>query len=282
MLAEQLHAIQEQFSGTYAVCAKHWGTGEIVAYGNVERPYETASVMKLPVLLEALRQCQAGYHQLDQLVTYTDEDFVKGSGVLQHLTPGLTLSLRDVLTLMIIVSDNLATNIIIRTIGLDRINQLCRDAGLNVTEVRRKISFESSDPLGMSSPADLIQLLSMTYHHQILDPKYTAVALDILGRQQYNTIITRALPYELLDDNDDEPPWVEVMSKSGSLTGIRNDAGIIKTPWGTYALAIMSEGSRDERFHVDTEAQVLLPQVSRAIFDHFIQDAWKTDVLREG
>lgn len=275
MLTEQLQIIQEQFSGTYAVCAKHWETGETIAFGDIERPYETASVMKLPVLLEGLRQCQAGYRRLDEPVSYTPEDFVKGSGVLQHLTPGLSLSFRDILTLMIIVSDNLATNIALRTVGIDRVNQLCRDVGLQVTEVRRKISFDSPEPLGLSSPADLVQLLFMTYHQQILDVEHTAIALDILGRQQYNTLITRALPYELLDDNDDEPPLVEVMSKSGSLTGVRNDAGIVRTPWGTYALAIMSEGSKDERFHVDTEAQVLLPQVSRAIFDHFIGDAWK-------
>ena len=126
MLTEQLHAIQEQFSGTYAVYAKHWETGEVIAYGDVERPYETASVMKLPVLLEGLRQCQTGHRRLDEAVSYTPEDFVEGSGVLQHLTPGLTLSFRDILTLMIIVSDNLATNIALRTVGIERVNQLCR------------------------------------------------------------------------------------------------------------------------------------------------------------
>ncbi|WP_338055153.1 serine hydrolase [Sulfobacillus harzensis] len=274
MLVELLRGIQNQFSGSYAVYAEHLGRGEIIAFGEVERPFETASVMKVPVLVEALRQCENGIHCLDEPITYLPEDFVKGSGVLQHLTAGISLPFRDVLTLMIIVSDNLATNMAIRTVGLDAVNQLCRDAGLSSTQVRRKIAFDSPDPLALSSPRDLVELLKAIHRQTLLSPEYSAIALDIMERQQYNTILTRALPYELLDDNGDDPPRVRVMSKSGSLTGVRNDAGLVATPWGTYAIAIMSEGSTDPRFHVDTEAQVVLPAVSRAVFDHFVGDAW--------
>lgn len=275
MLTQKLQDIQQRFSGTYAVFAEHLGSGEMVQFGAVDRRFETASVMKLPVLVEALRQCRTGLHRLDEPVTYQSQDFVKGSGVLQHLTPGISLPLRDVLTLMVIVSDNLATNMVIRVVGLESINALVGSCGLTATEVRRKISFDSPDPLGWSSPRDLVTLLKALFNRTLLGSEYSAIALDMLGRQQYNTLLTRALPYEVLDDNDDEPPLVRVMSKSGSLTGIRNDAGIVETPWGTYAIALMSEGSVDTRFHMDTEAQVLLPEVSRAIFDHFVGPMWE-------
>lgn len=275
VVIDKLEAVAKSFSGNYAVYAEHFDSGEVVEYGNSHGQFETASVMKLPVLVEALRQCQGGTLRLDQLISYEASDFVEGSGVLQHLSFGIRLPLHDVLTLMIIVSDNVATNMVIRTVGLKPINQLCFDAGLQKTEVRRNISFDATDPLGLSSPRDMVTLLKLLHDHRVLDDTYSELALDILSRQQYNTMLTRALPYSLLDDNDEEAPLVRVMSKSGSLKGIRNDVGMVSTPWGTYGIAIMSENSLDQRFHVDTEAHVVLPRVSRLLFDHFIGDAWK-------
>jgi beta-lactamase class A len=271
MIHQQLADIAREFSGDYALYAQHLETSEIIQFGDTTRPRETASVLKLPVLIEALRQCQEGDHQLTDLLVYEAEDEVEGSGVMQHLSRGIHLPLRDVLTLMIIVSDNVATNITLRTVGIDRVNALCANLGLQATQVVRKISFDAKEgrPLGLSSPCDLVTLLTKLYRGEILAEPYRRIAFDILSRQQYQTLLTRYLPYELISDEEEEPPLVRVLSKSGSLTGIRNDAGLVLTPWGDYAIAIMSERSRDRRFHPDTEAHVVLPKASRAVFDYF-------------
>ncbi|AEW05746.1 beta-lactamase [Sulfobacillus acidophilus DSM 10332] len=272
-LDNELMAVQREFSGRYAVYAEHLGTGETVSFGDVQTAWETASVMKLPILTEALRQCQEGVHALTEPVEYRRDDGVPGSGVLQYLTPGVTLPFKDVLTLMVIVSDNVATNMVLRTIGIEAVNQTCHDMGLMQTRVMRRIDFSSPDPLGLSSPFDLVQLLKSLYFNTVLDSRHAGIAVEILRHQQYQTLLTRYLPYDLLDDNDREIPIVTVASKSGSLTGIRNDAGLVISPWGDYAVAIMSEASKDRRFHVDTEAFQVLPRVSRAIFDYFIPEA---------
>lgn len=277
-LEEQLAEIRDQFSGQFAVYAEHLGTGEVVAFGAVNDPFETASVLKVPVLVEALRQCRDGLHQLDELVESRPEDFVKGSGILQSLTQGLALPLKDVLTLMIIVSDNEATNMVLRTVGIEAVNERCRALGLTQTEIKRNIKFDPPGTLALSSPADLVRLFKGLYEGTVLEEPWRTEALDILEKQHYNTLLTRAMPYALLEEDDEtEKAPVRVLSKSGSLTGIRNDAGLVLTPWGNYAIALMSVNSTDERFHVDTEAHVLLPQVTRAIFDHFIPPSVRGD-----
>lgn len=269
----QLAEVQERFSGTYTLYAEHLGTGEAISFGDVDRPMETASVMKLPILVEALRQCREGNLHLEQLIERQADDEVGGSGLLQHLSAGLRLPLRDVLTLMIIVSDNIATNMALRLIGIDAVNRLCRELELHHTTIYRDIRFDRPDPLAVSTPHDIVTLLKAVYRRTVLDDTWAERALDILGRQQYNTLLTRHMPYDLIDDNEDEPPAVRVLSKSGALTGVRNDAGLVLTPWGDYAIAIMSEGSNDPRFHQDTEALLVLPEASRAVFDYFCSGA---------
>lgn len=269
-IMEKLSDIQHQFSGRYALYAEHLKTGEKIQFGPVTEPMETASVLKVPVLVEALRQCHRGQLSLTQDHEYREEDFVEGSGILQNLSFGLRLSLHDVLTLMITVSDNIATNMALRIVGIDQVNSTCRDLGLKHTEVCRRIDFSLEGPLGLSTAQELVQLFKGIYAATALDSDSRTIAIDILEKQQYNTLLTRQMPYDLLTDNDEVPPKVVIASKSGSLTGIRNDAGLVMTPWGDYAIAVMSEGSSDHRFHVDTEAHVVLPQAARAVFDHFI------------
>lgn len=271
---EKLFRIQERFSGRFSLFAEHLGSAEVIQFGSVKEPMETASVMKLPILVDALRQCRKGRHHLDDAITYYHEDFVEGSGVLQHLSAGISLPLRDVLTLMIIVSDNVATNMVLRTIGIESVNRTCEELGLRDTSIKRRIDFRAKGPLALSTAYDLVQLLKGIYQKTALDPVSADIAKDILAHQQYNTLLTRDMPYELLDDNEDKPAQVIIASKSGSLTGIRNDAGLLFSPWGDYAIAIMSADSADQRFHVDTEAHVILPEAARAVFDHFIPAPW--------
>jgi len=267
-IQEHLSRIQNEFSGRYALFAEHLGTGEIVQFGTMV-PMETASTIKLPILVEALRQVEHGQLDLKSLVELDSADLVEGSGVLQTLTLGLQLSLLDVLRLMITVSDNVATNMVLRIIGLSSVNHAMHALGLRDTEIKKRIDFSLPGPIGLSTPYDLALLLKGIYQRTLISPQASEIMYQILTQQQYNTILTRYLPYDLLNHDDDEPP-VRVASKSGSLKGVRNDCGIITSPWGDFVLAIMSEGAEDLRFHMDNEAMVLLPHASRAIFDYFV------------
>ncbi len=267
----RLRQIQNEFSGRYSLYAEHLGTQEVIQFGTTE-PMETASTIKLPILVEALRQVELGQLSLVQPVTLGAADMVGGSGVLQSLSTGIALPLHDVLTLMIAISDNVATNMTLRIIGLSSVNQCMAALGLRDTEIKKRIDFALPGPLGLSTPSDLARLLKGIYHGTLINARASEVMRTILATQQYNTILTRYLPYELLNSDDDQPP-VRVASKSGSLSGVRNDAGLITSPWGDYVIVIMSEAAEDLRFHPDNEAMVILPKVSREIFDYFIPEA---------
>jgi beta-lactamase class A len=272
-LYNTLSQIAENFSGTFTVHAEHLETGEVIAFGN-PHPMETASTIKLPILITAMQKIHEGKLRLEQPVPLLSDDYVTGSGVLQNLGIGTVLPLADVLMLMIIVSDNMATNMVLRLIGLDAVNRLMQDFGARSTVIRKRIDFHIPPPIGLSTPKDMVHLLKGIYHREIISPTVSQWIWDVLIRQQYNTLLTRLMPYNLLNSETENPPQVIIGSKSGSVEGVRNDVGIVTTPWGDYAIAIMSEGCQDLRFHVDNEAHRVLPEAALRVFQHFCPQAF--------
>lgn len=229
---------------------------------------ETASVVKVPIMAAAFQYLHDHHVSWEHPLHLEREDIVEGSGVLQHLSPGLSLPVLDVITLMIIVSDNTATNMILRWLGLGPVNDFIALCNLTETKLMKRIDFSVPGPIGLTTAQEMALLLTRIYHRTLVSPPASQVMWDILTQQQYNTIMTRNLPYDLICETD-APPLVRVASKSGSLEGVRNDVGIITTPWGDYVLAVFSEKSKDLRFHVDTEAFIVLPQLTRLVFDYF-------------
>jgi beta-lactamase class A len=201
---------------------------------------------------------------------YEEEDGVEGSGILKNLSPGLSLPLKDALMLMITLSDNTATNLVLRYIGLDRVNDTMESLGLQHIQIFKRIDFEVPGPLGMAPASELSALLKKLHARELISAAASNFMWNILVHQQYNTLMTRYLPYELLEDSDNNDAPVQLGSKSGSLEGVRNDVGIVTSPWGSYTVALLSEGCRDLRFHVDNEAYVALPHLTRLIFDYFL------------
>ena len=233
---------------------------------------ETASVIKLPIMAAAFDYLADAGQSWNDPIHVTAGDIVEGSGILQYLSPGLALPFRDVITLMIIVSDNTATNMILRQIGIDRVNQFIQGIPLANTRLCKRIDFSLPGPLGLSTAQDLGTLLNRLYQRTLVSPDASTMMWEILCRQQYNTLIAREIPYAWIASESHGPPLVQIGSKGGSLEGIRNDIGIITTPWGDYALALLSEHCADHRFHVDNEALTLLPKISQIIFDYFTQN----------
>lgn len=271
-------AIQARFTGTVGVFARRLPDGETVAV-RATQSFETASAIKPLILAAAFDLVRRGLAQLDEPLIYERRHFVLGSGVLRELAPGLTLPLHDVLTLMIALSDNIATNMTIdRVGGVAAVNAGAARLGLLHTRLLARLNFESGDNdagFGRATPADLGRFYELLYHGRCVGPAEDAAMRDILMRQQYNTLLTRALPYALIcpPHTRGTQPALRIASKSGAWEGVRCDAGIFYGPAGDYVLAVMSEGCRDHRFHVDNEALTVLPAISRAAWD-----AWGGDV----
>jgi beta-lactamase class A len=294
---DQIHAdlqhLSTQFSGIFGLCARKIGSTESIQWNSAES-FPAASVIKLPILVACLHQVQRGQLSLDEPVTLQAEDRVIGSGVLKALRPGITLTLEDLLVLMIAISDNTATNMVLDRVPPAQVNTLMAHLGCTATISVGKLFRSQGKGFSRTTPQDMAHLLAFLAagasprNHQTLaqshatsvpqspfsNPESTFLApvlcrkaMDILARQQYTEILTRYLPYDPFNLEEGSPAAVKVASKSGFIRGVRNDVGLITTSMGTYAIALMSKGCADRRFHADNEANLFLARVSRRVYD---------------
>jgi beta-lactamase class A len=213
-----------------------WRAGEKV---------RTASTIKLPIMAALFAEAAAGRVRWDQPVPLQAHNVVSGSGVLQEFTPGISLPLRDVMRLMIVVSDNTATNLIIELITADRVNEFLDSQGFRDTRSMRKVRGDGTQlkeasgwskaglleenkrfGLGSSSARDMVRLLEMLHRGELVSADASREMLAVLKRQQYKDGIGR------------KTGALEVASKSGSLDRLRSDVGIVYTANGPVAMAI--------------------------------------------
>ena len=275
--------------GVVGVAAKHLETDGCVSH-NADTIFFTASTLKVPLLVELYRQVDAGIIDVNQRIDLTDALRVPGSGVLKELASGLQPTVHDLAMLMIIISDNTATDILYNRVGGDNINNTMRQLGLTHTQIpmtcqellysitgldvenpahtyqlasdrlkKREFVLEgdgfSEDKSDVSSPNDMCRLLELIYDGDILSPQSREAVLDVLKRQQLSTVIPHALP-----------PGTAVAHKTGSYHSVRCDVGIVFSPTGPYAVAIMAKQMTDgDRLSVDAS----LAAVSRAVYDEF-------------
>jgi beta-lactamase class A len=259
----EIKAITEHFSGTIGFQAVRLSDGFTLEF-NPDAIFPAASVIKVHLLLEALKQVEEGKLELHRRLPMPANERVGGSGVLQHLEPDAGLTLQDYLRLMIIVSDNTATNMVLETIGgRDVVNTRLEGWGCAVTRVigklmlpfERKNDDQKAGRLAEITPREVVELLQKLHAGQLLDFDLTALAFEIMGQQQYTEILARYLP-----DN------VKTATKSGQIQGVRNDVGFVFSDQ-TYLIALCSKGCTDLRYHVDNEGVLALGQVSKLVFD---------------
>lgn len=260
------------FSGTIGVWAWRLPAGPQVAL-SADEPFETASAIKTLILAAAMRRVAAGQDDLAAPLLVRPEHFVRGSGVLRELSDGITLRLRDVLTLMVAFSDNIATNMVIdRVGGVAAVNAEAARQGMARTRLLARLDFASGandNGVGVSTPREMGELYLRLYRGACVDPQADATMREILLRQQSTLAISRYLPYALLSppEGSGRQPLLRIASKSGSWEGSRVDCGILYGPAGDYVVSLWSKGCADLRFHPDNEALLLLARVSRVLWD---------------
>lgn len=215
--------------------------------------FPAASVIKIPILVEFLRQAEKGRFLLDQKIKLKKEIKAGGAGVLKELHDGLELTYLDLAKLMIVISDNTATNILIDVAGMDRVNKLMRRLGLKKTVLGRKMMVDP-DALhtrNYISPDETAFFLEKLFAGDLLSKEYTGVAMDILLRQQFREKIPRFLP----DD-------AGVAGKVGEISGVRHDAGIIFHPGGAYILCVFTMNVKDK-----WKADETIGKISKLIYE---------------
>jgi len=273
--------------GIVGLAARRLETGEQIRH-RADEVFFTASTFKVPVLVELYRQVDQGIVDPDRRIELTDRLRAPGGGVVKELANGLNPTVHDLSLLMIIISDNTATDLLYDLVGRDRLNRTMQELGLANTRipmscrellysmygvetddiaegtrlvaeglVKGKVAADSDgmseERSDVSTPSDMVRLLELIHGDGVLSAVSREAVLDVLGRQQLNTII----PYYL-------PRGTKTAHKTGGVTGVRCDVGIVYAPSGAYALALMAKHITDGK-GIDRS----LARVSQAVYEHF-------------
>ncbi len=255
--------------GKVAVMIKHLGSGETFCH-HADDVMPTASLIKFPVMVEAYRQAAAKKIDMDRVLTLKQEDKVPGSGVLTyHLTEGATFKLRDAIHLMIVFSDNTATNLVLDAIGLGATAATMEKLGYPNTKIHSKVFLRKTSlfperskqfGLGSTTASEMIKLCEALYRKQLVSPLACEQMLDHLRACEDKDKFPRLLP-----------PGTKIAFKTGSLADTRTAAGIIEWPGGPVALCVLSCENEDKRWVADNAGNRLCAEIARAVYDHYDQ-----------
>lgn len=228
--------------------------------------FPLASTIKLTLLYELFKQSDEGTINLDEMRPLDRKQVVGGDGVLQELTTP-SLSLRDYATLMVVLSDNTATNVLIDAVGMERVTARMAAAGVPSLKLRRKmIDLEAArrGDENVGTPADVARLLAMIYRGEGLK-KESAAALVAVLKKSKNTALRRGV-------NE----GVEVADKPGTLDGVESGAGIVYLPGRPYIIVVTTSFLKNA-----AAGQAAITAASRTAFDYFSRIAKSSEYGRE-
>ena len=184
---------------------------------------------------------------------------------------GARLKVKDTATMMIICSDNIATNMIIDYLGLDTINACIRELGFVHTVLHNPLHFDRYRDLGTTTPRDYAALFAQVAKGTLVSKEASAEMLAIFRQQHYNTMLTHDFPQFYLDcEETGEPERLWVASKRGCMNACRNDGGIVHTPYGEYVIVLMNKDFHDIIEYNDHPSMVYGARVSRMILDQIL------------
>lgn len=273
-LRDRIAAAAAAFPGVAGVAAEHLRADRAVLV-NADSVFPTASTAKILVLHALLRASAAGHVDLRERVPLSDAHRTGGSGVLAHLAAGLAPTLDDLAVLMMALSDNTAANLLIDRLGLPAIAAATRAAGLASTELRGRIDLArlASDPgsLGAGTPREFARLLGALHRGDLLPPAQTERLFEVMRIQKYIEPLRRHLPADPYARDSGDPEPVRVASKTGSLSGIRCEVGVVEARGEAWSIAVMTRGARDARSTSDHPGVRFIAEVSRLVYD-----AWGT------
>lgn len=251
----------------------------IFAY-HADEEFETASCIKVFVLAALYYQVYQGKCNITDLMEYRKEMRTTGSGVIKSMEPGLSMSLKNYAILMIIVSDNTATNMLIDQIGgVEEVNRIISLLGFEHTRLLNRIDFEKSLCVGVTTPREYAKMFSMIYDEQVWKDDLSREMYSILRRQQNNMIFCKHLPDEdVLNKGTEDSPIISIASKSGSLSlsmldkeNVCNDGGIVNTTKGAYIATFFAAGFEDPNIEEDNEVVEFMSRIHEKIYTHFMK-----------
>jgi len=246
--------IEAKLDGVLGLALKDLKTGKTF-FLNEREVFPQASSIKIAVLLEAFKQAEEGRLRLDEFIALEENRKVAGSGVLFYLgRPSLSLSVRDTAVLMVVLSDNTATNLLIDKVGLEAVNKRLDVLGLPKTRLRRKMMDLQAAAEGrenVSTPLEMLTLLEKIWKGGVLKEPFRKDLLAILAIPKDSPLRSGV------------PTGVDVAEKPGELEAVRCDSGIVMLPGRPYILSVMTTYLKR-----DADGNPAIAAISRVAYEH--------------
>jgi beta-lactamase class A len=254
-LGASIAEIDQHLDGVMGVAIEDLATGDHY-FLHEDEVFAQASSIKITVLANLYLQVQQGKLKLTDPYTVQSSDLVPDSDIMGGLTPGVTrLTLRDLATMMVAVSDNSATNVLIDRVGMANVNAMLDSLSLTHTRLRRKMMDLQAAKEGrenISTPREMMTLLGAIYRGKVLNKESIADFFAMLSTNK-DSWIPRELPADL-----------KIANKPGALEAVRNDSGIVFVEGRPYAICVMTSFLRNER-----DGEQAISKVSLAAWQMF-------------
>ncbi|HSG70103.1 MAG TPA: serine hydrolase, partial [Planctomycetaceae bacterium] len=278
-LESELSPLIDQHKGEVSIAVKQL-EGDVEFRHEADRPMPTASLIKLPVMIETYRQAEAGMLKLDALLELRDEDKVPGSGILtSHFSSGVKLSLRDAVRLMIAYSDNTATNLVLDQIGLRSTSDTMENWNLPHTKIHAKVFRRDTSVfpersqefgLGSTSASEIVSLLEQLHQEKLVSPVACERMREHLLACEDRGKLARFLPRE-----------IKIAHKTGSVGNVRCDAGILYLPSGAVAVCVLTNKNEDRSWGDSNAAEILCGRVGEIVYKRFSTNGLVTEKSNE-
>ncbi|HLM66846.1 MAG TPA: serine hydrolase [Longimicrobium sp.] len=265
-LRRTLEGIIRPYEGTVGVSIQDLAAGETLSIRGEEK-FPSASLIKVSVLVALLDEVRRGAIRLDDPITMIARDRVGGSGVLQHLHSGLGLTVEDAARLMIIISDNTATNLLLDKVPMRTVWAKMDSLGLPATRIHSKTFLRSTSVamdssvrygVGVTTPDETVRLFALLHGGRAVSPGMDSLALAMLrGNEDYHKLV-RWLP-----------DGAVAAHKSGDVDRSRNDCGILYGPDAPVAVCVMTRENRDTSYAPDNPANLLMARIGAEVYRHF-------------
>jgi beta-lactamase class A len=281
-IQERLERAVREFPGTLGVAAKNLDTGEGFAV-NGDMRFPTASLIKLAVMVEVYHQIAEGKLHRDAAVVLKESDKAGDEPVvLNQLHAGVTLTVADLLALMIAFSDNTATNLLVGFVGTENVDRRMASYGLASTKIFRPTfrdgradvfpNLEKEFGLGMTTPKEAARLMELIAEGNVVSRAACDEMLGILEKQQDRAMIPRSLPFDgetITVANKTGWDEEKLADAKGFKGDVRTDAAYVKGPKARYVIAILARRVTNKSPTVDNQALVMGARISRMIYDYF-------------
>jgi D-alanyl-D-alanine carboxypeptidase (penicillin-binding protein 5/6)/beta-lactamase class A len=266
-LSDRLTPLVRAHKGRVAIAVKHLGSGETFIL-DADEAMSTASLIKFAILLELYQQAAEGKLKLSDMVTLREADKVRGSGILTyHFSEGASFSLRDAARLMMVYSDNTATNLVLDRTGIGPVNERMAAWGCPNTRVHAKvfrrdtsIDLERSKKYGLGSTTarETVQLLEKVHRHEIINADACKAMLEHMKKCEDKDKLKKFLPASVV-----------VAHKTGSVDDVKTDAGIMYFPGGPVAICVLTNQNEDKRYVPENAGGVLIGRVAEQVHAYF-------------